>query len=179
MTMACAISNPLSFRAKRGICICLTVLSGLALAQELPSGWRRPISGEASGEWRQKSRARFLVVNGDFDGDGKPDTAELLVNPSSNKFALFVRLSSTQKWQPVGESADIKALDRCGIDLVKPGEYKTACGKGYGDYACAHVEPDILKLSTPAIDFFYTESSDSIFYWDAGTKAFRESLISD
>src|SRR5277367_258050 len=177
MTTACAISYFLSFRAKRGICICLTVLSGIALAQDLPSGWRRPISGETPGEWRQKSRARFLVVYGDFDGDGKPDTAELLVNPTSSKFALFVRLSSTHKWEPVSESADVKALDRCGIDLAKPGEYKTACGKGYSDNACAHGEPDVLKLSTPAIDFFYTESSDSIFYWDASTRAFREILI--
>jgi len=173
------ISNELSFRAKRGICIFLTVLSGIADAQELPSGWRRPIPAEASGKWRQKSRSRFLVVKGDFDGDGKPDTAELLVNLSSNEFALFVSLSSTQKWQLVGKSADIKKLTSFGIDLVKPGEYKTACGKGYGDYACAHGEPDVLKLSSSAIDSFYSESSDSIVYWDAGTKVFREILISD
>jgi hypothetical protein len=155
------------------------MLSCLAVAQELPSGWRRPIKVEASGEWRQKSRARFLVVKGDFDGDGKPDTAELLVNPLSSKFALFARLSSTNKWQLVGQAVDVKEFDRFGIDLVKLGEYKTACGKGYGDYACAHGEPDVLKLSNAAIDFFYTESSDSIFYWDAGAKAFREILISD
>jgi len=155
------------------------MLSALALAQELPSGWRRPVSAETSGEWRQKSRARFLVVNGDFDGDGKPDSAELLINPSSSKFALFVRLSSTQKWQLVGESTDVKKFDRFGIDLVKPGEYKTACGKGYGEYACAHGEPDVLKLLTSAIDFFCNESSDSIVYWDEGAKTFREILISD
>lgn len=179
MTMWCAISHPLSFRAKRGICICLTVLSGLAVVQELPSGWRRPTPTETSGAWRQNNRTRFLVVKGDFDGDGKPDTAELLVKPSSKQFALFVRLSSTEKWQLVGEPADIKLLGHFGIDLVKPGEYKTACGKGYGGDACAHGEPKVLKLSTSAIDFLYAESSDGIFYWDAGAKTFREILMSD
>jgi hypothetical protein len=137
------------------------------------------MSAETSDEWRQKSPTRFLRVTGDFDSDGKPDLAELLINPVSSQFALFVKLSSTGKWQMLGEPYDENSLDRFGIDLVKPGKYETACGKGYGDYACAHGEPDSLKLSTPAIDIFYTESSDSIVYWDSVTKAFREVLISD
>jgi hypothetical protein len=173
------IPNSLSFRAQRGICVCLIALSGFAAAQELPTGWRRPTPAETAGEWRQKSPTRFLVVKGDFDGDGKPDTAELLVDARAGRFALFAKLDSTAKWQLVGNPSDLKSLDRVGIDIVKVGEYKTACGKGYGDYACAHGEPDSLKLSTSAIDFFYTESSDSIVYWDSATKAFREVLISD
>ncbi len=115
----------------------------------------------------------------DFDGDGKPDPAELLVNASANQFALFVKLASTGKWRLTDGPFDIKSLDRFGIDLVKPGKYETACGKGYGDYACAHHEPDFMKVSTAAIDLFYTESSDSILYWDSSTKAFRKILISD
>ena len=171
--------NILPFRAQRGIVICLIALSGLGAAQDLPTGWRRPTPAETSGEWRQKSPTKFLKVKGDFDGDGKPDTAEILINPSSGKFALFARPSSTGKWQLVAETEDVKSIDNVGIDLVNPGEYKTACGKGYGDYACAHGEPESLKVSTSAIDIFHTESSDSIVYWDATTKAFREVLISD
>jgi hypothetical protein len=177
--LSCSLFS-LSFRAKRGICLLLSVLTvGLVVAQQLPTDWRRPTSAEAEHEWRQKSQKRFLVVRGDFDSDGKPDAAELLVNASGSQFALFVRLASTGKWQSVNEPIDIKSFDRFGIDLVKPGKYKTACGKGYGDYACAHGEPDVLKLSAPAIDLFYTESSDSIFYWDQSSKAFRQILMSD
>jgi hypothetical protein len=73
--------------------------------------------------------------------------------------ALLVKLSSSGHWQRLSEPLDVADFDRFGIDLVKPGEYKTACGKGYGDYACAHGEPDVLKLHKPAIDLFYTESS--------------------
>jgi hypothetical protein len=171
--------NNLSFRAQRGICICALSLSALVAAQDLPPSWRRPSPTETSDGWRQKSPTRFLRVKGDFDNDGKSDIAEILVNPSSNQFALFVKLSSAGKWQLVGQPYDVKSLDRLGIDYVKPGKYETACGKGYGDYACAHGEPESLKLSTPAIDMFYTESSDSIVYWDSATKAFREVLVGD
>ena len=155
------------------------LLSTVARAQDLPEGWRRPTRSESSGDWRKKNPTRFVVVKGDFDGDGRPDVAELLVNPSTKQFALFVSLSSAQKWQMLNKPYDMAAFDRFGIDNPKPGKYETACGKGYGDYACAHGEPDWLKLTTPAIDFFYTESSESVFYGDTKAKQFREALISD
>ncbi len=155
-------------------------VSCLAFAQEiLPSGWRKPSHAETSDDWRKKSPTRFQLIKADFDGDRKSDVAELLVNPSDKQFAFFVKLGSTEKWQMIGKPYDLTSLGRFGIDVIKPGKYETACGKGYGDYACAHGEPDYLKLSNSAIDVFYTESSDSIFYWDATSKEFREILMSD
>jgi hypothetical protein len=151
----------------------------LVLAQELPKGWRRPTHSETSDEWRKKSPDRFVAVKGDFDGDGKPDIAELLVNPSAKQFALFVSLSSNRNWQLLAKSDAMGNFDRFGIDYVKPGKYETACGKGYGDYACAHGEPDLLELKRPAIDFIYTESSDTIYYWDQKSKSFQAVLMSD
>jgi hypothetical protein len=147
--------------------------------QTLPAGWRKPTLAESSGAWRKKSPTKFLVVRGDFDGDGKADTAEILISESVAQFAFFVKLAATEKWQMLGEASDVKVLDRFGVDLVKPGKYETACGKGYDDSFCAHGEPDFLHLSHPAIDFIYTESSDSIFYWEASTKTFREIQMSD
>lgn len=152
----------------------------IALAQEsLPQGWRRPTKSEASSEWRQKSPNRYFRVSADFDGDGKIDTAELLINPATKQFAPFVKLAATQRWEMIEKPYELQVLDRFGINLVKPGKYETACGKGYGDYACAHGEPKVLRLTNPAIDLFYTESSDSTFYWDGKDKAFRKVLMSD
>ena len=155
------------------------LLSATALAQDLPAGWRRANVTEKSLSWRKKSPTQFFRVEGDFDGDGKPDVAELLINPTEKKCAIVVKLASAQTWQLLGAPADLGVLDRFAIDLVKPGKYETACGKGYDESFGAHGEPDYLVLRNPAIDFIYTESSDSIFYWDTKKNVFREIAMSD
>jgi len=180
LSFRAARSRGYAARAQRGICIALLIVAAnLVFGEDLPKGWRKPTRAEAGGDdWRHKSPTGFLTVEADFDGDGKLDVAELLVNPSAKQFALFVKLASSS-WQLLDKPYDLKSLDRFGVDLVKPGKYETACGKGYGDYACAHGEPDYLELSRPAIDFIYTESSDSIFYWDKEQGKFVEVLMSD
>ena len=64
-----------------------------------------------------------------------------------------------------------------GIETVLPGQYKTACGKGY--WACEPGEPAILTLTAPAILFQRFESSSSIFWWNAGSGRFTRTWISD
>jgi hypothetical protein len=120
------------------------------------------------------------VAKGDFDGDGKEDIAELLLDLSGKHFGLFVKLAAAAEWQPLDSGqGDVRDLAEFGISPVKPGKYKTACGKGYGDYACGHGEPEFLELSRPAVDYFYNESSDSIFYWDTKANKFIEIQMSD
>jgi hypothetical protein len=155
------------------------MISAVVVAQDLPKGWRRPTKAESSDDWRNKSRSRFLVVSGDFDGDGQPDVAELLVNPSRKRWALFVKLQSTGRWQRVGDENEMEWFGGMGIHLVKPGKYETACGKGYGEDFCAHGEPKYLTLATDAIDTFKAESADSIVYWDQKRRAFRFIQMSD
>ena len=155
------------------------LLSAVAVAQDLPRGWRLPTKTEVSDKWRIRSPTRFLTVEGDFDGDGKPDNAALVVNPSRHLFAVFVKLRSTGKWQQVGDETEMKWLGEMGISVVKPGKYETACGKGYDDSFCAHGEPDYLTLATAAIDLFVEESADSMLYWDKKQKKFRTIQMSD
>jgi hypothetical protein len=151
----------------------------LVLAQELPKGWRHPTRSETSDDWRKKSPTRFVALKGDFDGDGKFDTAELLVNPSKHRFAVFLKLGSSASWQEIGDEIEMKWLGQMGIDLVKRGKYETACGKGYDDSFCAHGEPDYLTIETAAIDLFIEESADSMLYWDKKQKKFRTIQMSD
>jgi hypothetical protein len=171
----------LSLLAQFGIFFVIVLALRPASAQDsLPSGWRKPALAEADGEWRKKNPTRFLVAKGDFDGDGKGDIAELLVDVPGKHFGLFVKLAGTAEWQRLDSGeGDVKDLAEFGISPVKPGKYKTACGKGYGDYACSHGEPELLELSRPAVDYFYNESSDYIFYWDTKAKKFIRVQMSD
>jgi hypothetical protein len=126
-------------------CILIAVLfSAAAVPQDLPQGWRRPTTSEVSDKWRAKAPTRFVTVKADFDGDGKADTAELLVNPSRHRFAVFVKLGSNETWQRIGDEIEVKWLGEMGINIAKPGKYETACGKGYDDSFCAHSEPNYL-----------------------------------
>ncbi len=59
-----------------------------------------------------------------------------------------------------------------GISLVRPGQYETACGKGY--WECGPGEPEVLKLRRPAVEFFKFESASSIFFWDVKTNGFHQ-----
>jgi hypothetical protein len=167
--------------AKVGIFAVAILILRPSFAQDtLPRGWRKPTLAEAGADWRKKSPTRFLAAKGDFDGDGKQDVAELLVDISGKHFGLFIKRASAPDWLTVdGAQGEVKDLANFGIDLVKPGKYKTACGKGYGDYACSHGEPEVLELSRPAVDYFYNESSDFIFYWDAKGKKFIQIQMSD
>jgi hypothetical protein len=88
----------------------------------------------------RKDPNHFLVVTGDFNGDGVQDKALLLVNHRTQKLGFFVCLTSTTgcDWQRL-EVMDIAFLDVMGVAKVKPGQYETACGKGY--WECGKDEP--------------------------------------
>ena len=145
-----------------------------------PPVWRSPTTTETQGELRSKDPRAFLTVRADFDGDGIQDVAQLLVNTDGTKYSLFVFSSKLRKWLQTGlADGPIKQLPNFGIEKVVPGSYETACGKGYGDYTCAHGEPKTLKLLFPAIDYFYYESSDSVIFWGGKTGRFRSVLMSD
>ncbi|HEY9160434.1 MAG TPA: hypothetical protein VIS94_05040 [Desulfomonilia bacterium] len=65
--------------------ICLLLLLALiplpVLSYDM-SGWRKPTKTELAGDidWRKESKNLYLKAEADFDGDGKKDTASLLVN---------------------------------------------------------------------------------------------------
>jgi len=145
----------------------------------LPAKWRMPTVKELRGEMRKSDPKKFSIIRRDFDGDGKIDDARILVHPSTNEFCLFVKLSTTAKWEQLGETIELRWLDRIGIEVVEPGKHETACGKGYDESFCADGEPEHLNLSNPAIDLFSAESSDTYFYWDGSRKKFRQVQMSD
>ena len=149
----------------------------------LPEGWRFPTAEELSDEANRKdSPAKYSKAIADLNGDGINDEAFLLKSTKFSGEGLFVRLSDNQnefKWVELdvidwgNKYPKVNLL--MGIDIVKPGEYKTACGKGY--FECKEGNPKVLKLKRPAIDYFRFESANSFFVWDDKTARFKRIWI--
>jgi hypothetical protein len=137
----------------------------------LPDGWERPIDADLAGpnlKFRQNKPQRFLRADGDFDGDGQADRAEILVNRQNRTFAVYAFASKLPA--PI-ELADgnITDVGRMGISAAKPGRTMTACGKGYdvGDPGCKKGVP-FIYTPFPSIEYFGFESGGSQFYWNGG-----------
>jgi hypothetical protein len=154
----------------------------LSAGGSLPEGYRYPADADRSGDW-ETFEADVPVpfrADADFNGDGRVDQAWILLRDSGRGWGLFVFLGQ-EDGEPVVHELDVNTGDSpaqsFGLAVVEPGEYETACGKGYGD--CEPEEPEKLTLVRPAIDFFQFESANSFFWWNAKTEAFERTWMSD
>jgi hypothetical protein len=59
---------------------------------------------------------------------------------------------------------DIAFLDVMGIAKVKPGQYETACGKGY--WECGKDEPEKFSTRRDAVEFFKDESASLVYVYN-------------
>lgn len=149
------------------------------LAQDIAE-WRNPTQADLGDDfaWRKENTDLYLTAKADFGGDGKTDTARLLVNDKENKMGLSVTLASKKNASALLlEATDKNEIRTMGIKAANPGQYKTACGKEY--WVCKKDEPEILKLKQAAIDFFTYESANSYFVWDKKAKTFKRIWMSD
>ncbi len=160
------------------------LLTSLAYSQstpEFPAGWKAAIASDYSAENLSFMKNRVPNhVEADFNGDGKIDYAWILVNTSRNMYGLFVFLGEKNGGHKVITLNELKReTDKLymGLSLMKSGQYKTACGKGY--WECKPGEPQVLKLKYPGINFFMFESADSVYYWDSRKKEFKRIWLSD
>ena len=139
--------------------ILLALFAPLPLSAADTTSWRTPTQGELGSNtvWRKQDPYIYLLAKGDFDGDGKEDTARLLINDKENKMSLFVTLSTSEKVEPlVLETIDDKRLiEVMGIAAAKSGTYITPCGRGYWSYKADELPQ--IQLDRPAISVFWTE----------------------
>ncbi len=146
----------------------------------LPHGWRLPLGQEIEGHWRDDDPEKYVVVRGDFNGDGAIDVARLLVRQSGNGAGLYAFISRKHKSPKaylLDEMKHVAILRAMGIAKALPGKYKTACGKGY--WECEEGEAPEVLLRHDSINYFKTESANSFYYWDNKTAAFKRIWISD
>jgi hypothetical protein len=156
----------------------LIVLAGVCSAQETPAGWVKPPDKLTRQDFRRTDPSHFLIATGDFNGDGVQDKAVLLVNQRTQKLGFFVCLTTETgcDWHRL-ETMDIAFLDVMGIAKVKPGQYETACGKGY--WECGKDEPEKLSTKRDAVEFFKDESASSVYVYNPRTRKFFSVATSD
>jgi hypothetical protein len=147
-------------------------------AQKIPEGWRIPLEDEFPDNqymYRLKDPDRYLAASADFNGDGIVDTARFVLNDSTKEMGLLVFISKENTFETV--FLDKRESIGMGLSVVKPGKYKTACGKGY--WKCKEGEPELVELKHPAINYFQFEGASSFFIWDESAKSFKRVWISD
>ncbi len=169
-----------------GICaLLMSFISNACSGKVIPQGWRVPTAAEIqdnNNPWRNSEKNKYLLVEGDFNGDGVIDEARLLISkanpPQLGLFAFVSQKDGTFKnFLLVEISKDPSHFKLLGIEKVSPGSYLTACGKGITD--CGSDEPDKVTLLYDGINFFKEGSASMYFYWDQLTKEFKKAYIDD
>ena len=149
--------------------------------EKLPYGYRLPQQSDYPEYYQSYFKNNFpFKIDADFDGNGKADTALLLIKSDNSGWSLFVFLTPEQDQIHQLKLDDTQQTVKyllMGILGLEPGEYKTACGKGYWD--CKNGEPEKLILKSPGIDYFRFESGNSVFYWNKDSKYFSRIWLSD
>ena len=146
----------------------------------IPPGWDKVTMPDllSTGDFgfRASQVSGYMEARGDFDGDGRPDVAEVYVNRHTGNHAVFITLNAravARIYKVIEAPANLMA--RIGISRTVPGEYRNACPKGYGaDKACA---PALFKLKNDGVAYFTFESAQKMFYWDG--RGFVDEAVSD
>jgi len=158
------------------------VICTLIAAVTPPAGFRYPSEADRTHDWHtfKEQLPTPYRAEADFNGDGVSDEAWILLGESDDSWGLFVFLGERGGLPEIiklHESDGRSVAEGQGITVIEPGEYLTACGKGY--WECEPDEPEKLMLSLPAINFFHFESANSFFWWDEDSGQFRETWMSD
>lgn len=152
-----------------------------SIAASLPEGYRYPTLADRTGAWKTAPENSVpFRAEGDFNGDGRVDRAWILLRESKEGWGVFVVLDPSDSEAGFIELAVITAEtppQSHGLRVVDPGQYDTACGKGY--WECEPGEPEELNLLLPALDVYAFEGARSYFWWDPETATFVRTWMSD
>jgi hypothetical protein len=99
------------------------------------------------GDWHLATESSSFVVKSDLNGDGIIDEAVLLTDGRQIKLVAFLdkpdRLTVIDLFTILCDPAS------CAIGLIPPGEYRTACGKGW--FECEPSDPQVMRTSRPIL----------------------------
>lgn len=138
------------------------LIPALAWAQkDFPSGWGAPAPEQLR-----------LKVQADFDGDGKPDSAQVLTDVNNRAVAAMAYTTSNQRWAKLDSDA-IKELPRWHVRVLDPGSYTLTCAADD-----KHCTAGPVELKHPGVAIVVDGQPDEVFYWDAANRRFQHGLLS-
>ena len=142
------------------------------------TSWRFPNERDMSDDWKtfETEFPEPYHVSADFDGNGVSDDMRIVIDSGGEGWRLISMMNDSDEVITL-TSSTAGLAQWYGIQLVEPGSYQTACGKGYWD--CGPNEPEQLLLTRPAVRFFRFESASTLFYWNSETGSFAEVAESD
>jgi hypothetical protein len=128
--------------------------------------------------WRLEAKSFYMRADGDFNGDGTGDYAEIKISCDGGQTALFVFIQNINGTfrRHLLASVPNAAAAAYGVRTVPPGIYAGACQKGYFECIPGQSKADIANES---IEFFKFEGATSIFYYDNKRKSFSRIWIND
>ena len=138
--------------------------------KDVPYGWHPVRQAELA-----PGADKDVLVHADFDGDGSPDTAQILADDAGRAMGIFAYLTSTSRWMKLDSDRpnEFKA-ER--VAVVPAGSYQIACGNNASGADCAGGASDQLVLKLPGIELF-SPAQRRLFYWDAATKSFKDAVL--
>ena len=159
----------------------MVVWAGAAQAGGFPEGWRQAtpadvdkVAARIGAGPADRAPDQKLSVTADFDGDGKPDRASVVIHEARGRIGVFVTRGAGGAAIKLSES-ELDQLPDTGLLILPPGSYETACGKGAGS-ASTPCRPKVVakRPSLGVVDF---EASEEIFIWNG--KRFVGDFLSD
>jgi hypothetical protein len=157
-------------------------------ALKFPVGWRAPSDAELDDDVeRNDSPTKYVVATGDFNGDGKIDTAYILMSDRYRAESLWVRLSEPSeswRWIQLDKERWNNAYSThhtiMAIEEVKPGVISYACFDRARECDFpTYAERPKMKLAFAGLMYFRLGSAASMYYWSTKSKSFVRVWLSD
>ncbi len=142
----------------------ILIAAASSRAMQLGEAWTQPTSemlGDRNADLRARSSERYLVARGDFDGDGQPDRAAVMVRAGSGEAAVLLYLANRLASPLVLQTLGARNLAQIGIETVKAGIYQPSCARQGG----ADCDPSTrITLPHEGISLF-TFEGPATYYW--------------
>ncbi len=121
------------------------------------------VSSRTTGE---HTGSKYLKIFGDFNGDGKIDSAYFIEQEDfidqGDRYELIAAFGSGDKIV-LSRLSDVTNL---GLRVKNPGAFAHICTRGHGRGCLENDSKNYINLTTDSIELFQYESSSRIYFWD-------------